>query len=275
MRYSVGFPLPEHRVKAFNNKASCGNLIHNDEIARRYGFRSGLVPGASIYAYMSRSLVDLLGKDWLERGSAEIRLIHPVYEGEELKVSGAISSVAEDGTLGIDYQVLNNLGVTCAAGTAHLPAEPPDGMPSVEDYPAGRPRRNRPISLEMLNPGDALAPVSSEFTWNIHWEYCQKSIRDHHPLYQEALHPGWLLEQANLILEANYDLPSWIHVASVVQKYGLQTKEGVVETRGRVHDKFEHNGHHFIVLDLAVFSPSGCLEKIRHTVIFRIAPRAA
>ena len=275
MQYSVGFPLPEYRVKAFNNKAGSGNLIHDDEFARRYGFRSGLVPGSSIYAYMSRSFVDLFGGEWLERGFAEIRLIHPVYEGEELRVTGCISSIGEDGTPTVDYQVINNLGITCAAGVAHLPAQDPDGVPSIEDYPAGRPRRNRSISLEMLNPGDPLAPISSEFTWNIHWEYCQKSIRDHHPLYQDTLHPGWLLDQANLILAANYDLPPWIHVASVVQKYRALQKEAIVETRGRVHDKFERNGHHFIVLDLAVFAPTGCLEKIRHTAIFRIAPRAA
>jgi hypothetical protein len=275
MLYSAGFPLPEYRVKAFNNKTDSGNLIHDDEFARRYGFRSGLVPGASIYAYASRSLVDLLGREWLERGSAEIRLIHPVYEGEELRTTGCISSLAEDGTPAIDFQVINNLGVTCAAGTAHLPAQPPDEMPSADDYPAGRSKRNRPISLEILNPGDRLAPINSEFTWKIHWEYCQKSIRDHHPLYQSVLHPGWLLDRANLILAANYDLPPWIHVASAVRKYRAQQEEGIVETRGRVHDKFERNGHHFLVLDLAVFAPPYCLETIRHTVIFRIAPRAA
>ena len=48
-----------------------------------------------------------------------------------------------------------------------------------------------------------------------------------------------------------------------------------IETRGRVHSKFERNGDHFIVLDLAVFAPGRCLATIRHTAIFRIAPNAA
>jgi hypothetical protein len=42
-----------------------------------------------------------------------------------------------------------------------------------------------------------------------------------------------------------------------------------------VYDKFERDGDHFIVLDLAAFSPASCLATIRYTAIFRIAPNAA
>jgi len=275
MFYAVGSPLPEYRVKAYNNEADSSNLIHDDEYARRYGFRAGLVPGASIFAYMSRSLVEFTGKDWLERGSAEVRFIHPIYEGEEVRVTGSLSSVTKDGTLCIELQAMNNQGVTCAVGAARLPAQTPALEPTMEDCPAGRGKLKRPISLETLKVGERLAQVTSEFTRNIHWEYCQKSIRDHHPIYHQILHPGWLLSQADLILAANYDLPAWIHVSSVVQNYHLQDKECVVETRGQVQDKFARGGHHFIVLDLTVFASGHCLETIRYTAIFRIAPKAA
>jgi hypothetical protein len=52
-------------------------------------------------------------------------------------------------------------------------------------------------------------------------------------------------------------------------------EECAIETRGRVYDKFERDGDHFIVLDLAVFAPTRCLATIRYTAIFRIAPKAA
>lgn len=275
MLYAVGSPLPEYRVKAYNNGADSNNLIHNDEHARRYGFRAGLVPGASIFAYMSRSLVELMGKDWLERGSAEVRFIHPIYEGEEVRITGSLSSITRDGTLCIDYQAMNNQGVTCAVGAAKLPAQAPAPEPGPEDYPVGRGKLKRPISLESLKVGERLTPIASEFTWNIHWEYCQKSIRDHHPIYRQILHPGWLLTQANLILAVNYDLPPWIHVSSVVQNYHVQEEECLVETRGRIQDKSECGGHHFIVLDVAIFATGRCLATVRHTAIFRIAPQAA
>ncbi len=275
MLYAVGSSLPEYRVKAYNNGADSNNLIHDDEYARRCGFRAGLVPGVSVFAYMSRSLVELMGRDWLERGSAEVRLINPTYDGEEVRVTGCLSSVSREGTLFIDFQALNNQGVTFSVGVARLPAESPQPEPTPEDYPTGHGNLKRSISLESLRTGEPLTPITSEFTWNIHLEYCQKSIRDHHPIYHQVLHPGWLLSQANLILAANYDLPPWIHVSSVIQNYHSQDKECVVETRGWVKEKFEREGHHFIVLDLAVFAAGRCLETILHTAIFRIAPKAA
>ncbi len=275
MLYSVGSSLPEYRVKAINNSSDSRNLIHKDEYAQRYGFRAGLVPGVSIYAYMSRSLIDFIGRSWLERGSADIRFVHPIYEGEEVRISGCLTSVKKNGTLCIDYQACNNQGVICAVGTAQLPPEPPKSEPSLNDYPAGEGKLHRPISLQSLNVGDWLTPVTSEYTWNVHWQYCQKSIRDHHPLYQKILHPGWLLNQANIILATNYALSAWIHVSSNVQNYHIQEEEGIVETRGRIQGKFERSGNHFIVMDLAIFAAGHCIETIRHTAIFYIAPKAA
>jgi hypothetical protein len=273
--HTVGSLLPEYRTKALNAGSNTGNLIHHDEYARRYGFRGGLVPGASLYAYMTRSLVEFLGRDWLERGSAEVRFVHPVYEGEEIRISGCLSSITKSGTLQIDCEGANSQGVTCMVGTAELPQQSPAAEPKPDDYPAGRGRLGRPISLDQLKVGTCLTPIFSEFTWNIHWEYCQKTVRDHHPIYRQLLHPGWLLSQANRIFAANYELTAWIHVSSMMQHFHAQDAECVVETRGRIVEKFERNGHHHVVLDVALFTNQRCLETIRQAVIFRIAPRAA
>jgi hypothetical protein len=276
MLYVVGAPLPDYRAKACNNGADSTNLIHDDECARHYGFRAGLVPGVSIFAYVSRSLVEFLGEPWLERGFTEVRFIHPLYDGEEVRTAGILSSITKEGTLCIDLQAMNSQGVTCAAGVARLTAQPTgEPEPNPEDYPARDAGPRRPISLESLKVGELLTPIRSEFTRTTHWEYCQKSIRDHHPIYSRVLHPGWLLNQANLILAANYELPPWIHAASVVQNYHFQDSECVVETRGKVRDKFERGGHHFVVLDLVLFASGRCLQSVQHTAIFRIAPRAA
>jgi hypothetical protein len=275
MLYAVGSPLPEHRIKAYNNGDPSINRIHDDEYARRHGFRAALVPGISLFAHMSRSLVDFMGRDWLERGSAEMRFIHPVYDGEEVRVAGCLTSILKNGTLLLNCQLLNNLGVECVVGSAGLPPMAPQPEPSLEDYPPGAGQPKRTISLETLNKGECLTPITAEFTRNIQWEYCQKSVRDHSPIYQQVTHPGWLLSQANLLLAANYELGAWMHVASALQNYHLLEKECVIETRGLVQDMFERRGHHFIVLDVAIFAAGGCLETIRHTAIFRIAPKAA
>ena len=273
--HRVGSALPEYRTKALNSGSNLGNLIHYDEHARHYGFRGGLVPGTSLYSYVTRSLVEFLGRDWLERGSAEVRFVHPVYDGEEIRIGGCLSSITKSGTLHIDVEGTNSQGVTCIVGVADLPQQGLTPEPKLDDYPEGRSKPRRPISLDSLKVGTWLTPTSSEFTWNIHWEFCQKIIRDHHPIYRQLLHPGWLLSQANKILSSNYELTAWIHASSLVQHYHTQESECVVETRGRVAEKFERNGHHYVVLDLALFTDQRCLETIRHTTIFRIAPRAA
>jgi len=275
MLYALGSPLPEYRVKAFTSDGDARDLICDNTHALRHGFKAGLVPGVSIYAYMSRSLVELFGREWLDRGFAEVAFHHPAYEGEEIRVSGLLSSITKEGTLCIEFRADNPQGMACGTGLARLPVQRPHPEPTLEDYPARAREWKRPISLHSLKAGESLAAITSEFNRKTHWEYCEKEVRDRHPIYRELVHPGWLLSQANLILTANYDLPPWIHVSSAVQNYHAQEQECTVETRGRVLEKFELRGNHFIVLDAAIFAGPCCLATVRHTAIFRIAPRVA
>ncbi len=275
MLIAIGAPLPDYRIRASTTSLTQANRIHDDEYARKCGYRGALVPGASIYAYLARSLAELLGREWLERGTAEIRFMLPVYEGEEIRISGSIRSVTPEGVLCIDCQAMNPKGEICASGNATFPREPTVPPPELDSYPAGKHKPQRSISLQSLKIGESLLPVKSDFTRQTHWAYCQKIIHDHHPLFQELIHPGWLLSQSGILLAENYDLPAWIHVASTVRHYHAQREECVVETRGRVSDKFELKGNHYLVLDIAIFAGTQCLQTLTHTIIFHIAPRAA
>lgn len=275
MTYSVGSRIPEYRVKALNNEPDSANLLHNEEYARRYGFGGCVVPGVSVYAYMSRSLVDFFGEEWLARGIVDMRMVHPVYDGEDVRVGGSVSEVGEDGSVTVSCSAMNPQGIDCGVAVAQLPCAPFGPGPGIDDYPAGARAMRRAIALDSLEPGQPLVPIVSEFDRATHWEYCQKQIRDHHPVYLHAIHPGWLVARADRILQANYDLPPWMHMSSSVRKYHAQREECVVETRGRVHDRFESEGHHCVVLDVALFTGGRCIETILHTVIFRIAPHAA
>jgi hypothetical protein len=275
MLYSVGSRLPDYRVKALNNEPDSANLLHNEEYARRCGFGGCVVPGVLVYAYLSRSVVDFFGEEWLARGTVEVRIEHPVYDGEEVRIGGFVSDISGTGSVSLCCKAVNPQGMDCGTAVATLPCQPPGPGPSLNDYPPAKLTQRRTISLDTLEPGEPLIPIFSEFTRKTHWEYCQKQIKDHHPVYLHALHPGWLASRADRILEANFDLPPWMLVASSVRKYRAQCEECVVETRGRVQDRFESEGHHFVVLDVAIFTDGRCLESITHTVIFRIAPDAA
>jgi len=52
-------------VSAYNTAAASDNRIHDDCVARRFGFRGGLVPGVEVYAYMAHMPVARWGRAWL------------------------------------------------------------------------------------------------------------------------------------------------------------------------------------------------------------------
>jgi acyl dehydratase len=110
--------LSPYRVEAFNTAKASENKIHDDAVARRFGFGGGLVPGVDVYAYMAHLPVARWGRAWLDRGAAECRFQKPVYDGD-------IATVAAVETAGgLDLR-LQSRGVVCAVGRASLPDRPP------------------------------------------------------------------------------------------------------------------------------------------------------
>ena len=92
--------------------------MHDDTVAKRFGFSGGLVPGVDVMAYMMHLPVAKWGRAFLERGLIEARFVKPVYDGEIADVSGEES----DGVLSIEVE---SRGQLCATGSASLPASAP------------------------------------------------------------------------------------------------------------------------------------------------------
>src|SRR3954468_3412530 len=74
--------LETYRVEAYNTAKQSENKMHDDTVARRFGFSGGLVPGVDVFAYMMHVPVARWGRDFLSRGLIEARFIKPVYDGE-------------------------------------------------------------------------------------------------------------------------------------------------------------------------------------------------
>src|SRR5215470_12721764 len=81
-RIMTAAALSPYQVKAVNTATASENKIHDDAVARRFGFGGGLVPGVDVYAYMAHQPVARWGRAWLERGTAECRFQKPVYDGD-------------------------------------------------------------------------------------------------------------------------------------------------------------------------------------------------
>src|SRR6266853_867761 len=117
-------PLGPYRVSAYNTAHDSENKIHDDSVARRFGFGGGLVPGVDVYGYMTHLPVIRWGRAWLERGTAECRFFKPVYDGDIASVTARepITESKNGGALDITVE---SRGEACAAGRAALPDAPP------------------------------------------------------------------------------------------------------------------------------------------------------
>src|SRR5437764_14536552 len=86
--------LTTYRVWARNSATESENRIHDDAIAARFGFRGGLVPGITVYGYMTVPVVDHFGREWLERGATQVKFIQPAYAGDERFVRTVIATTS-------------------------------------------------------------------------------------------------------------------------------------------------------------------------------------
>src|SRR5438128_8862199 len=107
-----------YRVQAYNTAKLSENKMHDDTVAKRFGFSGGLVPGVDVMAYMMHLPVAKWGRAFLERGLIEARFVKPVYDGESAEVMGKLAG----NTVAIEVV---SRGELCATGTASVtPAVP-------------------------------------------------------------------------------------------------------------------------------------------------------
>jgi acyl dehydratase len=257
-------PLAPYQVQAYNTAKESENKIHDDSIARKFGFTGGLVPGVDVYAYMTHLPVQRWGRDWLERGTAECRFGKPVYDGETATVTAR--ETPEGSAIVVESQ-----GHSCAVGTAALPAEA-TAPPAVESYRIAPPPADAarpPASETSLAPGAWInsqpIPVTPEFAA----QYLE-DLRETDPLYaREGLaHPGLLLRMCNRVLGHNVVLGPWIHVGSVVHHHGLAHVGETLTARARIAGNYERKGHRFVDLDALVLADGRPVAHVLHTAIW-------
>src|ERR1051325_9283515 len=121
-----------YRVRARNTAPDSENRIHDYRTAARYGFRGGLVPGITVYGYMTVPVVECFGRAWLERGAMQVKFIQPVYEGDEV----IVRAVADLPSTQLSITAERDDGTVCAVATATLAAPP--SAPRPVDYPVAR-----------------------------------------------------------------------------------------------------------------------------------------
>ena len=261
--------LETYRVEAYNTAKLSENKMHDDTVARKFGFSGGLVPGVDVMAYMMHLPIAKWGRDFLERGLIEARFVKPVYDGEIADVRGE----EKDGVIGIEVE---SRGELCATGTASLPAAQP--IIALSDYPATAPVSERkPVSPASYELGKWLGSMPRRWAGDAADEYLDE-VREADGIYvREGLgHPGLLLRVMNKVLVDNAILGPWIHVGSRMQLLNAARCGDEITARARVTDNYEKKGHRFVELDaLVVGNGITPLAHCKHIAIYQPREQAA
>ena len=264
--------LATYTVRTHNASAHSENRIHSDDVAKSFGFKGALVPGVTVFAHMTRPLVERYGEGWLARGLAEVRFAKPAYDDELLTIRTSDSP----STSSHELTCSNEEGTELARMTASVQQSPTAPDPRAQAAPAPPTIGERPeVSwdlMEISRPFPALAwhPTQAD---NLQW--CD-DVRDDLPVYRGGhaplLHPGLILRQANMVLRNRFTLPAWIHTGSqIIFRHALRAGHPY-EVRAIPEEKWKRKGHELVRLYVAIVSETHVMAEILHTAIFR--PRA-
>jgi|GEM_PF-1461071 len=282
-RYSelvAGFELPTVQLMAVNT-SDAG--IHVDATAAKHGFRSGLVPGVTVYTYVNRVLVSYFGAAWLSTGRTNIRFARPLYHGDAV-VCRAVVTRRTDKTVEFEIWGENGEGEQCARGTASFPlldsAAPPVGLPFVVDaaaavaIPAATP--------EQVTTGVPFQPRVVVVDRQMNADYVER-IGDAHLLYQRFAHPGIFLGRAlgRGIAVGQGDLvdedgvaprgPAGIHVASEITAYLPALVDHAYTVYGIYLEHLIKNANSYYIFDIAITDEEGrCVYTAHMTRIYHI-----
>ena len=259
---------------AYNQATASENQIHSDDVARQYGFRGGLVPGVTTYAYLVQPAIVAWGLRWLERGSASVVLEKPLYEDAKFEVTAKA-----DGPNAYTGEVRDSGEIVCARGEVALPADasPPPvrrGDPPAP-APAARPEATR-ATLEALRLGGL---------GSLHVAWQGEGSNDRYTRELTAMpdlvrpdeggfaNPAYTLGLANSVLSTNVRLGPWIHVQSELRHFAAIPLGSDLAVEAQVLDLFERGGHEFVELDVAVFiEPERPALRVLHRAIYRLRP---
>lgn len=269
----VGTALPEYRVSAIATSDAWENKIHEDSLARQFGFRGGLVPGVTVYSWMTHPVMASLGAAWLDHGTFSVRFAKPVYFGEEVAVRTSLAAHSRD-EVTIQARVVNAQDEVCATATMGMPLGPLLPLPDVAAYPAAPlPEERPPASRAWLESRSVLGTPRLLLDRAFLDAFLLK-VGERLSIYRDAdapAHPGLYLEQANRALDRNVRVSPWIHVESHGQHLSVARVGQPLETRARVKTLFQGKGHEFVELDLLLLAAGEHpAAAIRHIAIYQL-----
>ena len=260
------------QILALNNAQTSENRIHSDDIAAKYGFEGALVSGANIFGYLSQPLVRHYKKKWLSSGIMDVIFLKPAYQDNLLtiKTEELGSEYSERSHLTSAY---NEKDILIAKLESWVPKQLPPINVLAELYRESEDVERKEIHWDLISvnqpwPSHRWSPTETDNQERV------GAQRDQAELYQGPegfIHPYYLLEACNKTLMRQFILPAWIHTGSrLVIRKPLQAGQEI-EVRAIPIEKWEHKGHQFIKLYVAMMIQGEAAIEVEHSAIFHIA----
>jgi hypothetical protein len=221
---------------------------HEDATARAMGFRAALLPGVFVYGHATRPALRRWGRDWLARGTADVRFRRPVHAGDSLRVLvGADERRAGEiiATVSIMQVESGTVVLEGTVGLADAPPTPPD-LPLLDPL---EPRRV--IHPGAVPEGLALGSVAQTLTAETVAE-SRADFRETEPILAEdgLIHSGCLIRKTMGDALGNLILPMPVIFAAVrVENMAPAPVGASYRTSARITRGYEARGKHFIETD--------------------------
>ena len=260
------------KAYALNTAPDSENQIHSDDLAKRYGFKGGLVPGVTVSAYLLHPVIESSGMAWLEKGYANCKITSPLYDGENFEV---ISEILREGQTNTFLK--NEEGKIIANAESKIL----ENIPSKPKYRG-----------DLLIQEEFKAPIASFAEWKklkkegckafkFHWggdnPLIYLSDEKKLPLILQPSKSGhanlsFLLGCANWILAGNAFMNPWVHLETKSQNYKAVSIETTLIAEMSVIDFYEKKGHEFIEVEVNLFEEKSkqCCMSINQLAIFKL-----
>ncbi|MFK7862789.1 MAG: hypothetical protein AB8B95_01040 [Pseudohongiellaceae bacterium] len=264
--------IANQQILALNDAQASENRIHSDDIAEKYGFEGALVSGVNVFGYLTQPLVKTYGEEILSRGMLDVLFMKPAYQDDLLTLTTE-QLKSESSKRNCVTSASNEKGRILAKLESWLPLELPS-VNSLAHMTCLEREIERPeISWDRITLNEP-APA---FLWQPTIEENQEHIkvqRDRSALYQGDngfIHPYLFLDACNQALMRLFVLPAWIHTGSkICLRNPLKIGQSIDMRTMPIH-KWEHKGHQFIKLYIAMWAEGSVAAEIEHTAIFKIA----
>lgn len=256
---------------AFNQVPDSANQIHGDEMAKKFGFKGGLVPGVTVSAYLLHPAAEAFGMDFLERGFAHCRVNSPLYDEETFEVE-----VTDQGETHLDTCLKRESGELLAVSETKVVDTLPDapvyrGDPVADkDYkPAAATRAN----LEALQANGCQSLI---YRWNEQHEM-GTYLRDRTQMSKVYAvdgyaNPSYILGISNWVLSANIYMNPWVHLETRSQNFAALSAGTKFVSEMTVTDLFEKKGHEFVDAEVNLFDieTQQCYTSINLRAIYHL-----